>query len=165
MRKEDGFSLIELLVVMALISALATISMLSFTSYRRASEWRGAARETVAILRNAQQRAVTEAQTYECRVTANMLEIYRAGTKQRDYRLPGNVEYVFSGTSHGKTHGFRDPNTSGGYISSCFLYARGSANGGLLGVRRKDNAKETDVTLESFTARVSYCTDATASCP
>ncbi|MGH2773149.1 MAG: pilus assembly FimT family protein [Actinomycetota bacterium] len=162
--KTGGFTLIEVLTVTALIAVIATFAMPAYRNYARASDHRGAVRETVAVLRNAQVRAVSESSTHECRFTASEVSIYdAAGLRTRVYRLPTNLQYVASGSSHGAVHGFSHSATSGN--SNCFFYARGTASEGTVGLKRGDNAAEYDLKLEALTSRVSYCADPTPANP
>lgn len=155
---ESGFSLIELLVAMALAALMATLSMTAFRSYQRAQAHKAAVREVVSVLRNAQVKAVTEATTYQCKFTSDSLEIYRdgslppaSGNKVRTYSLEGALEFV-TGSPYGFTH------PDGATRPNCLLYARSSATAGEILVRRTDTDPDRDlaVRLEGLTARVSY---------
>jgi len=150
---DDGFNLIELLVVISLISITATLSMMSFRGYLRTQEHRGAVREVVGLLRNAQVKSVSEAQTYQCQFTTTQLKIYRDGnvppvtSAVKTYTLEPNLEFDDVKFVH----------TTGGYPqTTCLFYARGSASGGALNVQRLDLGREFPVTVEQLTARVSY---------
>ena len=57
--RQRGFSLIELLVVVALVGILAAIAFPSFTDWRRNMEYKSAARDIASILRDARQRAIS----------------------------------------------------------------------------------------------------------
>lgn len=157
-RLELGFSLIELIVAMALAALMATLSMTAFRAYQKSQAHRNAVREVTSVLRNAQVKAVTEATTYQCKFTSDSVEIYRDGNlppastnKVKTYSLEGALEFVAAspyGFAH--TDGTRKPN--------CLLYARGSATGGEILVRRTDTDPDRDlgVKLEALTSRVSY---------
>lgn len=150
---DDGFNLIELLVVIGLISITATLSLMSYRGYHRGQEHRGAVREAVGLLRNAQVKAVSEAQTYQCEFTSTQLKIYRDGvvppvtSAVRTYTLATNLRFVDVNFTH----------ASGGYPqTTCLFFARGSASAGILNVRRIDNARQFPIRVEQLTARVSY---------
>lgn len=58
-KNTKGFSLIELLVVVALAGILAAIAFPSFTQWRQNMEYREAARDVVSVLRDARSRAIS----------------------------------------------------------------------------------------------------------
>lgn len=155
---ELGFSLIELIVAMALAAIMATLSMTAFRAYQRTQAHRNAMREVTSVLRNAQVKAVTEATTYQCKFTSDSLEIYRDGNlppasanKVKTYSLEGSLEFEAA-----SPYGFTHPD--GTTRPSCLLYARGSATSGEILVRRTDTDpdRNLEVRLEGLTARVSY---------
>lgn len=165
---DPGFTLIELMAVVSIFAILSAISMRTYISYNKASTHRGAARETVALLRNAQIRAVTEASRTECRFpNTTTLEIHRAAGRVRVYRLPPNLAYVVSGLVNGKVHGFTHPGDPAGSNArtNCFFYAKGTATSGLIGVKRLDTGKELYIEVTGLTARVSYCAEPTPASP
>lgn len=158
-KREDGFSLIELLVVLSLIAIMSTIAMTSYQGYDKAQDHRGATREVVGFLRNSQVRAVAEATTFQCVFTTSQLRIYRDGTVPatsapvRTYsltepRFNGNLEFVTA-----SPNGFQH---ASGLLPNCLFYARGSATSGVIEVRRKDTGAEHEITVEGLTARVAY---------
>ena len=55
-KKVSGFTLIELLIAMALTVTLAVIGFINLTGYRQNQDLGNAAKEIVAILRDAQNR-------------------------------------------------------------------------------------------------------------
>lgn len=157
---ERGFSLIELLVTMMLASIMATFSLMAYKGYNRSADHRGAAREVVAILRNTQVRATTEAATYQCVFTATDLTIYRVTdppttTPARgvytlaEQRFHGNLRFVLAAPN-----GFTHPDNT--KKPNCFFYARGSATPGTIEVERVDRGTRHSVVVEGLTARVSY---------
>lgn len=158
LRDDAGVTLIEILVVVALISILGTMSMGAMRNYGKGQDHRGAIREVVAKLRNAQVRAVTEATTYQCRFDTtsvpHTLKVYRDSANPPDesnrvgstYTLSDNLQFV----DVSFTHSDASP------AFACFFYARGSADPGSLSIRRVDNARKFDLAVEQLTARVSY---------
>ncbi|MFN2610208.1 MAG: Tfp pilus assembly protein FimT/FimU [Actinomycetota bacterium] len=151
---DDGFSLIELLVVITLISVIATISMTAYKSYARSQAHRGGVREVVAILRNTQIKAVTEETTYQCVFGTTTLDVYRdsatppsASNKTKSYTLDANLQFTSVSFSH---------EAPGLPASNCFFFARGSADPGSLNVKRIDTNKIFTLKVEGLTARVCY---------
>ncbi len=62
LRSKAGFSLIELMVAMAIMAALMAISVPSFMGWRQNLKYRETAREVTSILREAKSRAITNNQ-------------------------------------------------------------------------------------------------------
>jgi prepilin-type N-terminal cleavage/methylation domain-containing protein len=58
--RDSGFTLIEVLVTITLLGVLMAIAVSGWSSWARASEQFGTARELQSVLRETQQRAVTE---------------------------------------------------------------------------------------------------------
>lgn len=64
-RPEDaGFTLIELVVVMAIAGVLSSIGIFGFSSWQRTAQQQGSAKELVSQLRNASERAISQGRTY-----------------------------------------------------------------------------------------------------
>jgi prepilin-type N-terminal cleavage/methylation domain-containing protein len=59
LRSNAGFTLIEVIVVMAIMAALMAISIPSFMGWRQNLKYRETAREVASILREAKSRAIT----------------------------------------------------------------------------------------------------------
>ena len=61
--RDGGFTLIELLVTMTLMGIMMAIAVSGYSSWAKASQQSGAAHELQSLLRNTQQRAITEGQS------------------------------------------------------------------------------------------------------
>ncbi|HET8798108.1 MAG TPA: prepilin-type N-terminal cleavage/methylation domain-containing protein [Thermoanaerobaculia bacterium] len=77
-RSSGGYSLAELLVVVAIIGILSLVSVPAFMSYRNSAKLRSSMRQFVADLREARQRAITE--------NHPTMISFRAGTGNLAYR-------------------------------------------------------------------------------
>jgi prepilin-type N-terminal cleavage/methylation domain-containing protein len=58
--RSRGFTLVELIITVAMLSILTTLALPSFLSYLRTAEVQGAAREAQAILAHARQEAIKQ---------------------------------------------------------------------------------------------------------
>jgi prepilin-type N-terminal cleavage/methylation domain-containing protein len=152
-RREDGFTLLEVLVAMVLFGIMVTLAAGPYASYRAKQEHIGSARELVGFLRRAQVRAVSEETTYR-------VDLLAGGTGVRVYRLtngsyvakqslkPASTKITYTGAA------FVQP--SGGNGTSIWFYPRGSGSKGSLVVSRAGTSTTYTVDVEGLTARVSY---------
>ena len=63
-RSEEGFTLLELVVVMSIASVLMGIGIFGFTNWREMAQQQGSASELTSTLRTASVRAVSEGRAY-----------------------------------------------------------------------------------------------------
>ena len=63
-RSDRGFTLVELMVVVALMGVLGTVGLMSLVGYTKSQAQQGEADEIVSTLRLSAQRALTEGVTY-----------------------------------------------------------------------------------------------------
>ncbi len=102
---KHGFTLVELLIVVALVAIIAVIGYMNLSGTRRGADVKNAARDMTALLREAQSRSSAQVQGAAWGVhfenstaTAPFYSIfygaYSAGTRTGYYRLPGGVQYV-----------------------------------------------------------------------
>jgi prepilin-type N-terminal cleavage/methylation domain-containing protein len=68
MKRERGFSLIELLVVMIIMAILAGITIFAFAFHKRAYRPEDAANQIVSFMREAYQLAITQRQTFRVKI-------------------------------------------------------------------------------------------------
>ena len=161
---DDGITLIELSVTMALFGVLATIGVYSFRNFQHSLEEQGAQREVVSELRDAQTRAVAENTTYCVDFGATPSTTYRM------YRVPGAdqgpLAAGFTCTTGTLLSLYR--NQTGTSISSAdfeqrngvhtafvLFTARGSASAGSVNLSRGDSSKTYAVSVDGLTGRVS----------
>src|SRR5687768_10378837 len=77
--RDDGVTLIEILVTVSLLGAMMVIAISGWASWARASEQAGTARELQSVMRRTQQTAVTEgrAMCVQFDVAANQYSVFR----------------------------------------------------------------------------------------
>jgi general secretion pathway protein H len=92
MKRNKGFTLVELLVVMGIMVLLMGISTMGLMGIRRGAELRGGARSVRSTLMLARQYAVTKRQEVQVGFTANSMTVsFLAGgsTNRTTYFSPG----------------------------------------------------------------------------
>lgn len=150
---DRGFTLVELMVAMAIFGILVAFGTMPMRNYQRAQEHTGAAREVVAALRNAQVRAVSEGTPYKIVFQSDQVDLYRSNggvysaTPTKSHPLPSGVSLDVAATA------FTPPSGSAG--PDAYFYARGTASKGQLVVRRTESSKTYTINIEGLTARVS----------
>ncbi len=159
---EQGFTMVELLVAMALFGVLAAMGTAGFSATQKTLQARGAHRESVTQLRTVQSRAVAEN-------TAFCVDFGGATTTSwKVYRVPGAdsgaLAAGFSCTSGSLAGTYAAPGRTGfsavaftqrnGTTTSYALfYARGSASGGSVKVGGGGGSTYT-ITVDGLTGRV-----------
>ncbi len=103
-RKRQGFTLMELLLVIAIIAVLATVSVLNLNGRRAHTELDGTAKQIASILREAEGRAVSQDSGaswgvhFENAAAGGFFALYAtsyAPNATRSYsRLPVSVRYA-----------------------------------------------------------------------
>ncbi len=152
--REDGFTLLELLVTMTILGIVLAIAVAPYKNYQRAQAHQNTARLVVASLRGAQVSAVAENATYRVTFAAD-------GGSWQAARLSGTTwtDVGPAGTSADRTVSVADPSfrqSDGSLGATVYFYPRGSATKGSLVVVRAGRDKVYTVTVEGLTARVSY---------
>ena len=162
--RDDGITLIELSVTMALFGVLATIGVYSFRNLQHALEEQGAQREVVSQLRDAQTRAVAESVAYCVDFGVTPTTTYSM------YRVPGADQGAlaagFSCTVGTRLSTYK--NQTGTSVSSAdfeqrngvhttfvLFTPRGSASAGSVNLARGDASKTYSVSVDGLTGRVS----------
>lgn len=150
-QREDGFTLIEVMVTILLMSLLMAIAAGPWSSFQQARAHKETARLVVSAMRNAQVSAVAESTRYRVAVTdaGRSVTVYQSpvsGTEVKRSSFPvADSRIEIAGAAFVSTAG-----TS----TSAFFYGRGSATPGELVIRRQDHP-DIKIKVEGLTGRVS----------
>jgi len=151
--EDTGASLIELLVAIVLLGLIIAISVSGWKTWARASEHSGAARHVQSLLRQAQQRAVTEG-TSMCvafDTTTDSYTLYQGlCTDPSKVRIDGPFD-TDSSAVHLSSPAFT---SSSGTQQGVTFSARGTAWPGEVRVTRDGSTKVYRITVEGLTGRV-----------
>ncbi|HUR74275.1 MAG TPA: GspH/FimT family protein [Sporichthya sp.] len=152
-RGAAGFTLIELCATMAIFGILAAISVGGFQKWTQAHEHSGTAAGVQSLMREAQQRAVTEgrATCVAFDVVAQVYAMYR-GSCDDPTRVLLQTRRPDSGRVHLTAPAFAGPS---GATPAVTFKPRGTAWPGSVQVTRTGSAKVYTVRVEGLTGRVS----------
>jgi len=152
-RDDTGASLIEVMVALALLGVIMAISVSGWTAWARASEHSGTARHIQSVLRQAQQRAVTEGRSMcvEFDAPSDSFSLYQGScTDAGKVRVDGPLR-TDSPSVHLSSPAF---STGSGTSQGVTFTARGTAWPGEVRVTRNGSTKVYRLTVEGLTGRV-----------
>ncbi|MCD5390945.1 GspH/FimT family pseudopilin [candidate division NPL-UPA2 bacterium] len=148
-----GFTLLELLVVLAIMALLAGMSAPAISGYLRGARLRGAAKEIASAMRLARTMAITKRDIYTVDFNTNNRQFWvewnntisgTVDTLVGEVRtLPETIDYDFSGS---------DPITFTGNV--CSFNPRGGANAGSIYIADKQGNGKRIVVTSTATGRV-----------
>ena len=152
--RDSGFTMIELLVTIALLGLMMAIAVSGWTSWAKASRQSGTARELLSVMRQAQVRAVTEGRPIcvSFRVAQNDYTLYRGTCDDA-----AKVTIIGPVPSDSANVQLAAPSFTGpsGTSTGVTFSARGTAWPGSVQVTRSGSSKTYTLTVEGLTGRVS----------
>jgi len=156
-RGDDGFTLIEVLVVMVVMGVLMAIAIPSWSHYQNKQNYLGSAQLVVSEMRRIQLQAVAQETTYRVDFTVGgkTFKVYQltdatAGTYTltQTVSLPGSAATFAS-----PAFTMKDGTAS----TSAWFYARGTASDGTVTLTRTNTGGHAYViNVEGLTGRVNY---------
>lgn len=157
--RQAGFTLIELVVTMAIAGVLATIGMFGFANWQATSQHKGTAEELVSQLRNTAERAISEGRTYCVDIAADGLsyavwqkECGAAGSRVAGPSRTQSAKVTVAASFPG---GLPAPTPACPAGNSClYFYPRGTAIEASLVVASSARSKLYTVHVEGLTSRV-----------
>ena len=150
---DDGFTMIELLVTISVLGIMMAIAVTGWSSWTKARQQSGTAREVESVLRQTQQRAVTEARDLCVRFETNGLDYstYTGECDNSPVKTAGPLRAA-SGDARITSPSFQGRHSTGGGVT---FYARGTASKGTVQVTRVGQSKVYIIDVEGLTGRVS----------
>lgn len=155
-RRDGGFTLIELMVAMAIAGVLMALAIPTWSHYQNKQDYVGSAQTVVSNLRQTQLQAVAQETSYrvDFAVGGRTMKIYRFDASSNAYVLSQTV------TLPGSAASFTSPSftqSNGAASTSAFFYARGTASDGTVTLTRTNTGGRTYiVNIEGLTGRVNY---------
>jgi Tfp pilus assembly protein FimT len=152
-QRDAGASLIEVMVAVALLGVMMAIAVSGWMSWARASEHSGAARHIQSMLRQAQQRAVTEgvSMCVEFDTGSDSFSLYQGSCSDPGKVLVAGPSDTDSRAVHLASPAFSSPD---GTSPGVTFTARGTAWPGEVQVTRDGSTKTYRLTVEGLTGRV-----------
>lgn len=153
--RDSGFTLIEVLVTTALLGVLMTFAVSGWSSWARSSEHTGTAEAIESVMRQTQQRAVTEGRSM-CVLfdpAADRYSVFRGSCDDAGkVKVLGPLE-ADSAAVHIEAPSFTSTATTGN--PGVTFRARGTAWPGQVRVTREGSTKVYTVKVEGLTGRAS----------
>jgi len=138
--KQSGFTLIELIVIIAIVAIFAAIAVPNFLSYMPKHRLNGAARQVMGDLMAARMKAVKENLTVT--VTYVNDHKYKISTASEDKTI--NIQSNYRDVTIGSVSS--DSFSSNSFSSISFL-SRGTSNTGSIGLTNLTDSKKVTVSI------------------
>jgi type II secretion system protein H len=162
--RDDGFTLLEVVVVMALAGIVMSIATFGFTNWRNVAQQQGTADELVSVLRNASTQAISEGRTYCLSIAADGRSYTRwrfacdgaTGTQVgAPMEVQGNHVVLDATVPYPSSAPMPSPTPACPAGNRClYFYPRGTAIPAQVVVHSSARSKTYTVRVEGLTARV-----------
>ena len=152
--RDEGFTLLEVMVTIAVMGIVLAFSVSGWGRYARAHEQSGTAQELRTTLRSVQQRAVTEGTSMCVSFTATSYTVWRSACGLTANLVQGPVQT--NGRARLATPVFT-PLTAAQATNTVVFMPRGTASQGDVHITRPGSTKDYRVAVDGFTGRVSLC--------
>ena len=149
--KAKGFTLVELMIVIALIGIMASITSFSWQRYVNNTNLRTAARELASDIANAKQRAVAEGVNYRITITTGTPGNYTI-EQRNDANTSSTVIDTKIPTANGAGLSITSTNHGGNII---YFYPRGTTSWGDVVLQ---NSRGSSATITSNSTGKAYVT-------
>jgi prepilin-type N-terminal cleavage/methylation domain-containing protein len=151
--RDGGYTLVELMVTIALLSTLMAIAVSGWSSWAKASAHSGTAREIQSAMRQAQQQAVTEG-----RAMCVWFDGPTSFTVFRGRCSDATKEPVLGPVETPPHVQIASPSftsSAGTATTGVSFHGRGTASPGAVRITRSGSSKVYTITVEGLTGRVS----------
>lgn len=128
-KKSRGFSLLELLVVMLIMTLIAGVVMPNYANSMTNLDLRRSVRHVATLLKESRNIAIFQAKTVHFEIDENT-NSYRSEMGLQSYSIPAGIEMQLEGSS----------GSNSGDTSSIAFYADGTTTGGVISVRSDRNS-------------------------
>lgn len=150
-RADAGFTLVELLVVITLMSVIMGFAVGGWRSYAAAREQNGTGQQVRETLRQAQQQAVTEGTSICVDFATTTFQTFRGACDSGSKVAMGAARPLPRGLSFSSAAFTTAPSVN---VAGVTFRSRGSATPGSVKLMRTGSSTTTTISVEGLTGRV-----------
>lgn len=150
-RDDAGFTLVETAVTVVLLGVLMAFAVAGYREYAQARAQDGAATSMREVLRQAQQRAVTEGSSMCVDFTGTSYRLYRGACDAPTRTALGPAEQLEDGVRFTEAKFAVGDGTT---VTGVTFRSRGTASPGTVTIRRDGSDTQRTLSVEGLTGRV-----------